>query len=405
MITLPTFGFAYEDNEADNGVSTYETDTIAIYSTKPGFIHRVGIEARPGYIFQSNDFLKGYNEKWKPLRNTFSAHLKYSFQFRPDTYTDRIFGGVYQGLGMAYFTFDSKRELGDPLALYIFQGARIATLAPRLSLNYEWNFGLSMGWKPYDETYNWNNKIIGSKINAYLNVNFYLNWMLSRRFDLTVGGGLSHFSNGNTKFPNAGLNTTSVKVGLVYNFNREEDLLSKSRIHIPVFPRHISYDVVLFGSWRRKGVPFGDGLVASPDAYPVLGFNFAPMYNVSYRFRTGLSLDGVYDGSANVYTRDYIVGTPQEFFKPSLDKQLALGLSARGEYVMPYFTVGLGLGVNVLHGGGDHKALYQIIALKVELTRNSFLHIGYSLHDFRDPNFLMLGIGYRFNNKYPTFHR
>ena len=40
------------------------------------------------------------------------------------------------------------------------------------------------------------------------------------------------------------------------------------------------------------------------------------------------------------------------FYKPSLKNQLALGVSARGEYLMPYFTVGVGIGVNALHGGG-----------------------------------------------------
>ena len=113
-------------------------------------------------------------------------------------------------------------------------------------------------------------------------------------------------------------------------------------------------------------------------------------------------MDGVYDGSANVYSPD---GYGDEFLKPSAGKQLALGVSGRAEYVMPYFTVGIGLGTNVIHAGGDLKSFYQILALKIEVTRNSFLHIGYNLQDFHDPNYLMLGFGFRFNNKYPTFHR
>ena len=68
---------------------------------------------------------------------------------------------------------------------------------------------------------------------------------------------------------------------------------------------------------------------------------------------------------------------------------------------MPYFTVGIGLGANVLHGGGDMNTFYQILALKIDVWRNSYLHIGYSLSEFHDPNYLMLGIGYRFNNKRP----
>lgn len=83
---------------------------------------------------------------------------------------------------------------------------------------------------------------------------------------------------GNTKFPNAGINTAGAKIGLVYNFNRTEEDLSKS-LYQPVttrFPRHISYDVVLFGSWRRKGVWVGEKQIASPNAYPVAWIQFCP---------------------------------------------------------------------------------------------------------------------------------
>jgi hypothetical protein len=370
------------------------------------FIQRIEIETRPEYIIRSNAFLKGENLAGKPFENAFSVHLKYSFQFNPNTLTGRIYGMPHQGLGLAYNNFGNRMELGNPTAFYLFQGAQVADFTPRLSLNYEWNFGLSAGWKPYDQ-FNPYNTTIGSKVNAYLNANFYLNWTLSQQFDLTSGITLAHFSNGNTNIPNAGLNTVGLKIGLIYNFNRNAVFITKplSQSSVPLFPRHISYDLLLFGSWRRTGVFDGEKLVASPDTYTVLGFNFAPMYNFSYKFRAGVSLDGVYDKSANIFIPDYANGSPQVILSPSIDKQLALGLSARAEYVMPYFTVGLGVGMNVLHGGGNMKAFYQILALKTEITRNSFIHIGYSLKDYKNPNFLMLGIGYRFNNKYPTNHR
>ena len=166
----------------------------------------------------------------------------------------------------------------------------------------------------------------------------------------------------------------------------------------------MSYDVVLFGSWCSKGVEVGGDYYASPDTYPVVGLNVSALYNFGYKFRAGVSLDGVYDGSANIYVPDYIIGTEMEFVRPSIDRQLAVGLSARAEFVMPYFTIGLGLGANIFHKGGDLKSFYQILALKVGITRSSFLHIGYSLRDFHMPNFLMLGVGYRFNNKYPRHY-
>ena len=356
---------------------------------------------------------------WKSVRNmcflpipSCRAKTNAGNPFRPNTCADRIYGGAYQGFGLSATTFGDKKQLGDPISFYVFQGARIARFNPCLSLNYEWNFGLSAGWKPYDNDYNSYNGAVGSRMNAYINAGIYLNWAFSRYFDLIIGGDFTHFSNGNTKFPNAGVNTTGAKIGLVYNFNRTEEELTKSLLRpaIPRFPRHISYDLVLFGSWRRKGVYIGDGRqIASPGSYPVAGFNFAPMYNLGYKFRVGASLDGVYDGSANVYTymEDYIVdsngnGTPppRQFLKPGIQHQLSLGVSGRAEYVMPYFTIGVGIGANVL-GRGDLRGLYQILALKIGITRSTFLHIGYNLQNFQTPNYLMLGLGFRFNNKYP----
>lgn len=367
-------------------------------------VHQLGGGFRPEYIFPTNPFLKGMNDAGKPLDLSLSAHLRYSFRAARGSCTDLRYGGAYQGIGAAYYSFGNRRELGNPAVIYLFQGGRIARINRKLSFNYEWNLGLSFGWKPYDHDSNRYNQMMGSKLNALINVDFYLQWTLTRHLDLTTGIALTHFSNGNTKIPNAGLNSGGMKVGLTYNFSADGDtpLLPRRAAFSGGFPRHMSYDLVLFGSWRRKGVQVNDKQVASPDAYTVVGFNFAAMYNLSYKFRTGLSLDGVYDGSANVY-RDYDVNseTGYVFRTPSIDKQLALGISARAEFVMPYFTIGFGLGYNVLHKGGDLKAFYQMLTLKIGVTRSSFLHIGYSLKDFHMPNFLMLGVGYRFNNKYP----
>ena len=377
------------------------------FAAGPRFMHRLSAEFRPEYIFPTNPFLKHENRTGQPIDLSLSGHFRYSFQFRPGSTPDRIYGGVYQGLGVAYYDFQRPDEIGNPVAVYLFQGARIARLVPRLTFDYEWNFGLSFGWKPYDSDTNPSNIMMGSKVNAYLNVDFLFKWRIMREVDLTAGISLTHFSNGNTKYPNAGLNTIGGRAGLSYNFGRRTPE-TEPRAIIPAFQRHVSYDLVLFGSWRRKGIEVGDKQYAAPDAYTVVGFNFAPMYNFGYKFRAGVSLDGVYDGSANVIPADPISDGSSiaqiETVNPGFDRQIALGISARGEFVMPYFNIGIGLGVNVLHKGGDLRSFYQILALKVAVTHNSFLHIGYSLRDFHMPNFLMLGVGYRFNNKYPR-HR
>lgn len=371
------------------------------------FVHGLRVEGRPEYIFPTSSFLKGANAEGRIIRGAFSTHVKYLFRYRPGSIDERIYGDVYQGVGLGFYNLGESRQLGNPVAFYLFQGARISSLAPWLSLHYEWNFGLSAGWKPYDSYYNSYNTMIGSKVNAYINANFYLRWRLSPRVSLLSGLTLSHFSNGNTKIPNAGLNTIGGNIGLECNFYRKDDLKAlerKGTLLIQPFQRHFTYDIVFFGSWHDRLVKTSDGFSPSPEAYPVFGFNFTPMYNLNYKFRLGVSLDGTFDGGANLYTEGDVYGKvdKSDIVRPPLGDQFALGLSGRAEYVMPFFVVGVGIGANVI-GKNDLNMFYQLLTLKIALSRAVFLHVGYRLQNFNEPNFLMLGVGFRFNGKYTAF--
>ena len=371
------------------------------------FVHGLRVEGRPEYIFPTSSFLKGENAEGRIIRGAFSTHVKYLFRYCPGSIDERIYGDVYQGVGLGFYNFGESRQLGNPVAFYLFQGARISSLAPWLSLYYEWNFGLSAGWKPYDSYYNSYNTMIGSKVNAYINANFYLRWRLSPRVSLLSGLTVSHFSNGNTKIPNAGLNTIGGNIGLECNFYRKDDLESlerKNALLAQPFRRHFTYDFVFFGSWHDRLVKTSDGFSPSPEAYPVFGFNFTPMYNLNYKLRLGVSLDGTFDGGANLYTEGDVYGKvdKSDIVRPPLGDQFALGLSGRAEYVMPFFVVGVGIGANVI-GKNDLNMFYQLLTLKIALSRAVFLHVGYRLQNFNEPNFLMLGIGFRFNGKYTAF--
>lgn len=386
-----------------------QTDTMIDITTEntmaDRFSHRAEIEYRQAYILPSDPFFKGANYSGKPIRTAFSGHVKYSFGLPESALGHRVFLDTYQGIGLALYHFENGRELGAPLLAYMFQKSRILRISSAIMLDYEWNFGISTGWHPYDFSENPNNVIIGSKLNAYINAGLSLNWQARKRWLITGGIDFTHFSNGNTDFPNAGLNTAGMKLGMIYNFAGEDEEskdYSFADVKIPEYPGHLSYDLVVFGAWRRKGVDFFGEQVASPYQYPVVGIYFAPMYNFGYRFRAGLSADAIYDGSANVYTEDYIIGTEQPFYKPDWDRQIAMGISARGEYVMPVFTISAGIGTHVLHKGGDFRGTYQSIALKVRTSRKTFIHIGYCIKDFYEPNYLMLGMGLRFRSQTPS---
>lgn len=372
-------------------------------------IHMAGIDAKPAYVFPTHEFFAGNNATFSPIRKNLSVHLKYGFKFAPDTYFGQMYPHAVQGIGVGYNTFFHSSELGNPWSVYAFQTSRIASLTSRLSLDYEWNFGASFGWKKYDAESNPYNRVVGSKINAYIHLGFLLNWQLDAQTNLRAGVGVTHFSNGNTAYPNAGVNTLGASIGLTRYFGGASRAAlsdgSSCIVRRPPFKPYVSYDLVVYGATRKKGVFPADGTpVLVPGSFGILGLNFTPMYNFSRYFRAGVSVDAQYDESANI--SGYIansVGQPDaetiKFYRPPFREQFAVGLSVRAEVVMPIFSINLGIGRNVICKGADTDSFYQILALKTDITKNLFLHVGYQLHDFKDPNNLMLGVGFRFNAK------
>lgn len=371
------------------------SDTL---DTKP--VHRIGMDLRPSYVFPTRGFFSGNNAKGKSVNTQLAAHLRYSFQFSPASRLRQLYPYAYQGVGVAYNTFPQTSEMGNPVAVYVFQGSRIARFSSRLSLDYEWNFGASFGWKKYNRETNPYNDVVGSAINAYISAGFFLNCQLSPKWNLTAGIDFVHYSNGNTNYPNSGVNTVGARIGLSHTLGQEA-----GRQHVSEHWGKLSgrqrfcYDFVVYGSTRKRGIMWDEehGELI-PGSFGVAGFNFNPMYIVNKYFRTGISLDAQYDESANL--REFRVeGTGGEnikFYRPPFREQIAVGVSLRAELNMPIFSVNVGIGHNLFFTGEDTCGFYQILALKTFLTRHVFLHVGYQLNNFKNPNNLMLGIGYRF---------
>lgn len=365
------------------------------------FIHQIGFDIRPGYVVPTNSFLAGDNAQQKAIDQSLSLHLKYAFRFSPNSCLGKLYPSAYQGIGVSYSTFSRPDELGSPVTVYVFQGAPLMQFSRRLSLDYEWNFGASFGWKKYDELYNQKNMAIGSEINAYINLGFFLNWQLHPQWKLAAGVDFTHFSNGNTHYPNGGLNAIGGRIGVVRTFDATDGAAGAAGFKRLFIEPHVSYDLVVYGATRKKGFVKDNVPSLVPGSFGIIGLNFAPMYNLNNYFRAGLSVDAQYDESANIkdYKLERTYSDELKFHRPPFRKQFAVGVSFRAELVMPIFSINAGLGRNLICSGDDTQGFYQILALKTYVTRHLFLHVGYQLSKFKDPNNLMLGLGYRFHDK------
>ena len=353
------------------------------------FVHQLMFDYRPGAILHTNDFLRGKNPEVRTMNHDMGYYLKYAFSAPEGSEQARIYRDTYQGIGIGWNEFNP--QLGNPVSVFLLQGARIASLSNRLALNYEWNLGLTFGWKPYDEIDNPDNKLIGSRVTAYIGFDLYLRWIASRHVDLNFGLNVTHYSNGNTQFPNLGLNTAALRIGAAYYINRHSPRLLYRHEAMPAVSHDITYDLILYGAWHQRGYYMSDGeAYILPGTYAVAGFNFNPMYRFNHWLKAGLSLDGTYDRGANVD----LAGVAPE----SVWRQMALGASARVEFCMPYFAINFGIGSNFVNATDDFHGIYELLALKLNLSRRFLLHIGYCLNDFHRPKHLMLGVGWRFGH-------
>ena len=382
---------------ATNTVKCSGNDTL---SKKPEYF--IGVDYRPGYIFPTADFLRGKNMAGSNISFTQSGHMKFGFKFNKSSHFGRLYPYAYQGIGVSYNSFGNTNEIGNPVAVYIFQGSKIANITQdsKLTLGYEWNFGISFGWKKYNENNNSFNNIIGSKLNAYINLAILLNYRLNSNYNFTLGIDGTHYSNGNTQYPNRGLNTIGIRIGAIKQFGRQDEVnFSHNNLCKTNKDKVIIYDLMAYGALKKKWISDGNNGILIPGKFGVAGLNITPLYCINRYFKTGFSFDAQYDESANI--SEYLVEgtnyTPEsiKFYKQPFSKRFSAGISARAEISMPIFSVNLGVGYNIIHKGEDTKGFYQVLALKTFVSRQIFLHVGYQLKNFKDPNNLMIGVGYR----------
>lgn len=366
------------------------------------FEHRIGLDVRPGIPTRHHDFLRGANATGKPFGASLSTHLQYSFRFPSASRLGRILPSAYQGAGIAACTFPGHREIGTPVAFYIFQGAEVARLAENLTLDYEWNFGVSAGWRN-------DNLVVGTKVNAYINTALLLSWHPRPEWTFSLGADFAHFSNGDTTLPNVGVNTLGARISAVRSIggagSKAGGVAYGSRTGCggvcegAGFMDHVSLDVSLCGAWNAETLTYDGKEYRLDGRFGVLALHVNPLYSLTRNILVGPSIDIQYNEGCNLV--GHVAGISPitdeiRFHRPPLSEQLAAGLSLRVEFMMPIFSVNLGIGHNIIYQGAELGGFYNLAVLKTFITRNLFLHTGLKICYTDVSNNLLLGLGWRF---------
>jgi len=351
-----------------------------------------------GQVFNTNDFVSNI-----PGYQAFS--LRFARASNGSRWEDFAYNMPFFGVGFYMPFFVNNPGLGNPFSIYIFRGNTLHQFTNDLGLVFEMSLGLSMNWDPYDIFDNPENLAISTRNNVHVGAGLFLEYSLSRNFDLKFGVNLNHFSNGASRRPNRGVNMGALSLSMVYNFNPPNKgvLLRNPPLLKPPteIPRRIDHTVQFIASSRQTRFSTYNTGLPSPYLdrdFTVLGLAYSPMITRGYRFKWGPSVRLIYDESSNATARrethpESGLEHDRVFLAPFGDR-LSFGMGLAGEITMPVISIFAKLGYSVFHRHHDDSRLYQVIGAKAYLQDNFFMTFGISATQFSVAQYLYWSFGY-----------
>lgn len=356
-----------------------------------------------GIVLPTNDFVK--KQENNPTFTSYS--LKFGYAANGNRWQDYAYGMPYGGIGLNFINFyNDNGAFGSPFALYAFQGVTLNDYSKPLKFKFEWQLGASFNWKPYDPFTNRENIALGSSSNVYVGLSLYANYQIVPRWDIDFGIGMTHSSNGASRLPNKGINLFAPFFEFKYNFDYKPMANGKHTFIPPTVEPRLDYDLLINISSRQKR--FDTTGTNLPSEYidrnfGVYGISVAPMAVSSYKYKYGASIDFLYDESSRAKAWRAINPIDNKFYdRVELGPfwhRFSLGLSAKGEIVLPNYSIFANFGYNIIHGNDKDKRLYQVVGVKAFLKDNLFGTFGIRASKFSKAQYLYWSLGYTIQGK------
>ena len=321
------------------------------------------------------------------------------------------------------FNFEGNPKVGEALgsafALYPYINY---PLNPNENSQITLKMGVGLGYltKCFDNFDNYYNFAIGSHINAAVNLSFEYRQSVTRQLMTVASFGLTHFSNGSTKLPNYGLNTFSSAFGVAYYLRQPRINLTPAKrpIHIPFEfdGRHwFSFDLNYGLGFKNVSQTLGGDTTHYYHVHELSSYLLVPFSPFS---SAGLSFSAALDLSDQKLP-DHIVNNDGLFvIRYNVDKEkndtinittlqmtkLNLGLcySMTMDRLSYFFELGMHLRYNRFTDLSK-GTFYQKVTARYRIYNNLHAHIDLMTHYGR-ADYLCVGLGYRFNQKYYIHH-
>lgn len=288
----------------------------------------------------------------------------------------------YPQTGMSFFRcyFQHYDILGAASGLYPFIAIPFAIHKPLNNYYYSIGFGLAYLEKTFSIEKNLYNTAIGTKMNILFNFSFGGQQYITPRLALRENIGITHFSNGNIKKPNLGLNYISYAMGLSYIL-KPHPLMPVQ--YLPQMFNKYEYHCVLSGGARSYAL-YNNSLFFASSLSAGLG------HYISNRHKPGIGGDIFYSEAIALYLKDKNINNI------SCSKKMQYGIHAFHDLIYNRLILTVQVGKYV-HAAFSEKPVYSRFGIRYKLNNYLLANLALKTH-YASADFVEFGLGY-YGNK------
>ncbi|MDD3080222.1 MAG: acyloxyacyl hydrolase [Paludibacter sp.] len=384
-------------------LSHAQMDSIALKENSFWNNKSISIGYQNGYIFQTNDFIKGNNVQAAKLDEFQAFSLKLSKQTNGEKLWEQLYKYPSWGLGAYVADFHNPAEIGTPIALYGFLNAPFVRWE-HSTFNYEISFGATANWKSFNPLTNQYNIAIGAGQSFFIDAGLNLEFEISKHLNLVTGFSLTHFSNGALKYPNKGINCVAPKISLRYNLYERPKFIKQE---LPKFNSSNEWEISTFAglknlifidSVRKDIIEQYEGL-----SYPVFGVTALFNHQISRKSKIGLGINFAYNSTVNAESAAIIANSSTDFDPVSgpITDKIQISIFPSYELVVNKISLVLQPAFYIYRKKTKNQSpnFHQRIGLKYYFSDNFFGGIVLRDYSFHVSDFVEWTVGYRINGK------
>lgn len=333
------------------------------------------------------------DESGNYLRSTKAVALEYGWQAYGGKAWHQTCKYPNRGIGVQYMHVMRRNDLGHPLSIYGFYNGNYYR-SKKFQFTNRISAGLAFGLATFDPNDPLPNYVISSKVNAFIELGLGVAVRLSDRFSLEPGFRFTHFSNGNMKRPQRGINVASYTVG-IHNILAHPP---QQPFELPLDNVKHEQELVLYLGIGSRQIEFNKDsgeLYAETHGYNYLMSNLHLGYNygLTRRFKLGVSLDGFYDGTNG--QEEYAVDGVLHKSKVPFKEKLGLASFIGGEVAIDRLSVMGSLGYILIEKRFEESTpkFEQRLGFKYHFYKNLFAGATLRAYRFRAAKAIEFNIG------------